>query len=132
MTEFDEHAGMGLRNIRQAAGISQRELDAKIGLSRKIIERIEAGTRAMRFEEAVIFAQALGVDVWDLITEQDLERGPIEEQLADATERLAEARRQAVDAEQQITYQQLVIKNCEQRLAAIKRRANGSRKGRTS
>lgn len=56
-------AGRRLAWSREAAGISQQELAAYVGVSTRTIQRVEAGERAFRPAEAAAAARALGCSI---------------------------------------------------------------------
>lgn len=56
-----------IRNARVAAGLSQRDLSAKIARSHNFIHKIELGERTLSFLEALDIAEALAVDPFDLL-----------------------------------------------------------------
>jgi transcriptional regulator with XRE-family HTH domain len=68
-TDFDERVGANIRRIRDANGFSQADLAAELGrrggLSwpQQTIARIEAGTRPLKFSEAVAVAETLEVEL---------------------------------------------------------------------
>lgn len=49
-----------LKALRARSGISQRELEAKIGLAQDLISRSEAGSRRVDVFELALWAQACG------------------------------------------------------------------------
>jgi transcriptional regulator with XRE-family HTH domain len=56
-----------LRDMREAAGLSQQELAVKAGLSVSVVSQIEQGKKAdPRMSTVVALASALGVDVGSL------------------------------------------------------------------
>lgn len=56
-----------LRNAREGAKLSQRELSAKLKRSRTFIHRVELGERVLDFLETVDVAEAVGLDPFDLL-----------------------------------------------------------------
>ena len=65
-------AGQKIRSIREAAGLSQEQLAAKIQLSgyninQKAVSRIETGERVLADYELIRFANALCVSVNELL-----------------------------------------------------------------
>ncbi|MFF9197355.1 helix-turn-helix domain-containing protein [Streptomyces sp. NPDC014779] len=59
--------GRRLAELRRAAGISQDQLAAAIGMERRSIQRYEAGTRDPRFTDLVLIADAIGVPLARLV-----------------------------------------------------------------
>lgn len=55
--------GRRLAWARQAAGVSQDELAAYVGMSRRTIGRVEHGARALRPAERAAAARALGTSI---------------------------------------------------------------------
>lgn len=51
-----------LRAARLAAGMTQRQLGARVDLPASAISAMEQGTRGISVEEFVLIARALGVD----------------------------------------------------------------------
>ena len=60
---FDVQAGRRLAALRSAAGISQAELGARIGVPQSVIGKVEGGTRRLSLQDALALARALDVDV---------------------------------------------------------------------
>ena len=56
------HAGRRLRQLREAAGLTQLELAAASGLTHEAISNLETGKRAPRAETVRALAHALGVE----------------------------------------------------------------------
>lgn len=62
----DQLIGANVLRYRQARGLSQTQLADEIGVYQPTINKIETGTRPVRFVEAIAIARALGVGVDDL------------------------------------------------------------------
>lgn len=60
---FGDH----LRELRAAAGLTQRQLAARVGTSSAAISNIEAGNNAPTLGTLVRLADALGCNVSDLV-----------------------------------------------------------------
>ena len=65
-------AGQKIRSLREASGLSQEQLAAKIQLvgyniNQKAISRIETGERVLADYELIYFANALSVSVNELL-----------------------------------------------------------------
>lgn len=56
-----------LKDARERAGVSQRDLSAKLKRSRSFVHRVEIGERTLDFLEAIDIAEALGLDPFDLV-----------------------------------------------------------------
>jgi len=56
-----------LREARIAAGLSQRALSKKLGEAATYIHEIETGQHGVRVEEFIALADALAVDVQELL-----------------------------------------------------------------
>ena len=56
-----------IRRARLAAGLSQRELAAVVGLHQTAVSKIETGERAILASELVAFARALRVSTPELL-----------------------------------------------------------------
>lgn len=67
MEPYQQHATsgilQGLRNARERAGLSQREVSARVGLPQGHISRIERGATDLRLSSLVELARALELDV---------------------------------------------------------------------
>ncbi|MFD4662444.1 helix-turn-helix transcriptional regulator [Streptomyces halstedii] len=61
--------GRRLGDARRAAGMSQEHLGDLIGVERRTIQRYESGTRDPRYTDLLLLADALGVDLADLVRE---------------------------------------------------------------
>lgn len=56
-----------LRNAREQAGISQRDLARRLGTNQTAVSFVEGGTQAVRVSELVEWCAALGVDPVDTL-----------------------------------------------------------------
>lgn len=56
-----------LKSVREAKGMSRRQLAEATGLGERTIAYIENGTKSPRVENAVKIARALGVSLLDLL-----------------------------------------------------------------
>ena len=61
------HVGMMILTHRQAAGMTQEQLAAKVGKSRPQIANIESGRSSFDIKQLSAFAAALGVPAKELI-----------------------------------------------------------------
>jgi transcriptional regulator with XRE-family HTH domain len=67
--DFDERVGANIRRIREAKGFSQADLADELGRRgglnwpQQTIARVEAGTRPLKFSEAIVIAETLEVDL---------------------------------------------------------------------
>lgn len=70
--------GHRIRTAREARGLNQEALGAAIGLGRSSVSNVEAGRQHLAVHQLVAAAQALGVDLEDLLTGPlpDLTRQP--------------------------------------------------------
>ena len=59
--------GQRIADLRRTAGLSQDDLADRIGMERRSIQRYERGERDPRFSELLLVAEALGVDMTDLV-----------------------------------------------------------------
>ncbi|KAA6211787.1 helix-turn-helix domain-containing protein [Streptomyces filamentosus] len=66
---MDRRRDLGRRigDLRRSTGLSQDDLADAIGMERRSIQRYERGERDPRYSELLLVAQALGVDVTDLV-----------------------------------------------------------------
>jgi transcriptional regulator with XRE-family HTH domain len=93
---FDELVGENVRRFRVAAGMSQADLATQMGASsgesvhQQTIQKIEKGTRALKFSEALKIAEALKVDVVSLTAVTA--RGLVEAEFLNITTRLTRFR----------------------------------------
>ncbi|MCL5780435.1 MAG: helix-turn-helix transcriptional regulator [Firmicutes bacterium] len=62
---------MKLKQLREAAGLSQAELAAKVGVTQGFISHIEIGVRNPTLKLTKALARALGVKPSALIEEED-------------------------------------------------------------
>jgi len=58
-----------IRELREAQGLSRRELADRAGLSYTALTKWESGTNEIGFDKAVIIARALHCDVSDLVSD---------------------------------------------------------------
>lgn len=56
-----------LKEAREAARLSQRELSLRLKRGRSFIHRVELGERVLDFPETIDVAEALGLDPFDLL-----------------------------------------------------------------
>lgn len=61
--------GINLRNLRNAAGISQEQLSEEINICRSAIGKIESGKQALSLEAAYNISRLLGIPIEDLVKE---------------------------------------------------------------
>ncbi|MFF3300984.1 helix-turn-helix domain-containing protein [Streptomyces sp. NPDC002908] len=59
--------GQRLGAARRAAGLSQEQLGNLVGMERRTIQRYESGQRDPRFTDLLLIADAIGVDLADLV-----------------------------------------------------------------
>lgn len=67
-----------LKELRQAAGISQAELAKRSGVNKRMIEHYEQGFKDLSkaaFETGLRIAEALEADPRDLLPKKDLQEG---------------------------------------------------------
>lgn len=60
-----------IRNARLAAGLTQKELAAKIGESQQHLDKIEHGQRVLSLPTAIRIAKVLGISLDELTKEAD-------------------------------------------------------------
>lgn len=93
--------GARVRDARQRAAMTQRQLGDAIGVDASAISRIEQGSRAVRLGEAALIAEALKLTLGELVTFNDDALAQLNSARADlenATSRLRTARDIAVDS----------------------------------
>jgi DNA-binding XRE family transcriptional regulator len=56
-------SSFSLRELREAAGLTQAELAARAGVSRQLVGAVEVGRHLPRVDAALALAAALNVDV---------------------------------------------------------------------
>ena len=78
---FQQAWGTWLRMLREARGLTQRDLELRAGLGRHTVGPVERAERAVRVDVIPLLAHALDVSMADLFafgpdgpTEQDLDR----------------------------------------------------------
>ena len=71
MEEFYRELGARLRSAREAAGLSQAELSARVRLSRATVANIELGNQRVTLHKFVALATALGVSPASLLPPAD-------------------------------------------------------------
>lgn len=62
---------MNLREQRERANLTQRELADKVGVSQSLIQLIESGQRTGSVKTNLKLAQALNADIEDILHAQD-------------------------------------------------------------
>lgn len=67
--------GTRIRELREAQGLSQRDLAKAIGMARSLVGYVEAGTKVPTLTTVDAIAQALGVSLADLVADETPERG---------------------------------------------------------
>jgi transcriptional regulator with XRE-family HTH domain len=68
-TDVDRALGQRMRELRQAAGLSQAALGTRLGLTYQRIQKYEKGTSRLAFSRLGPTAEALGVTVAVLLGE---------------------------------------------------------------
>lgn len=63
MSQFDSDLGQRIRDLRQAAGLTQQALGEDVGLTKQSISAIEVGRQAVSAEMLWTIAIALGVSI---------------------------------------------------------------------
>lgn len=71
MEEFYREFGARLRSTREAAGLSQAELSARVRLSRPTVANIELGNQRVTLHKFVALATALGASPSSLLPPAD-------------------------------------------------------------
>lgn len=74
MKDYNAAIGRWLADKRKAAGLSQLEAAAALGMSNAHLSRMEAGKRTIYADTLIKYCQYLGVDARCLI--DDLEKQP--------------------------------------------------------
>lgn len=67
-----ETVGSRVALRRMAAGLSQRDLEAKTGISQSTLNRIERDTREAKMDELVAIAWATGTTYGDLVGDMEV------------------------------------------------------------
>jgi transcriptional regulator with XRE-family HTH domain len=75
--DFDKAFGAKVRAIREAAGLSQQELAARMscGWLQSTVSKIETGQRPLWLREATRLADRLGTGLADLLSESGITSG---------------------------------------------------------
>jgi len=66
-SEIGQRVGRRIKELREAAGLSQPRLGALVGKSAQTISRIETGAALPGLATLEVFARHLGVDVADIV-----------------------------------------------------------------
>ena len=64
--KFKELFGQRLKQLRTAAGLTQKQLSSQIGISNKYIQHLEQGTALCSLEVLIIICQKLQIQLKDL------------------------------------------------------------------
>lgn len=105
-----------MRAAREDANLSQRDLAARVGLDPSAVTRIESGKRAVRVEEAVAIAAALGRTVDWMVRDPKLIAG---EALAlELIARIQRAHSQVVNGGATLLWARAQMAEIEKRIAA--------------
>lgn len=78
ITDFNAHIGAKIAAARESQGMSQAALARKLtgtgatGFHQTTVARTESGERPLRFQEAIMFASALGISLDDLADEAQM------------------------------------------------------------
>lgn len=70
MSERERDFGSRLKELREASGVSQRELGSAIELDQSAVHRMEAGERKIEVGEMIAACEYLGVPVDELLQPQ--------------------------------------------------------------
>lgn len=65
--------GLNVRDARLTAHMSQGELARQSGLQQQYVSQIERGQQNVRIDTAVRLANALGLELWTMLTRDDPE-----------------------------------------------------------
>ena len=68
--------GLRVRAAREAAGMTQEQLSARIGLNRSSVANIELGNQELTVSRLAIVAEVLHLDLADLVGADDLPMPP--------------------------------------------------------
>ncbi|OBF42568.1 hypothetical protein A5719_03300 [Mycolicibacterium peregrinum] len=71
--DFDRVVGANIRRWRDARGLSQADLASKLGIHQQTIQKIEKGTRPLKYAEAVHISDVLDIPLKDLFKEFNAE-----------------------------------------------------------
>jgi transcriptional regulator with XRE-family HTH domain len=88
MKQLDVHAKVGsddgvpppsraIRNVRLAKGLSLRDLSARAGLPYSTLSKLENGKMALTYDKLIRLAQALNVDLKDIIAGAEERAAPV-------------------------------------------------------
>jgi transcriptional regulator with XRE-family HTH domain len=72
-SEIGQRVGRRIKELREAAGLSQPRLGALVGKSAQTISRIENGAALPGLATLEVFARHLGVDIADIVTRTPLQ-----------------------------------------------------------
>lgn len=70
-TQTSQNISTNLRKYRAIQNISQQKLSNKVGVDQSVIARLENGTRKMLAEELPLFAEAFGVNINELLAQNN-------------------------------------------------------------
>ncbi|MCT4507907.1 MAG: helix-turn-helix domain-containing protein [Tepidibacter sp.] len=62
--------GAKIKSIRESKKMSQEELGKKVNINQTLISRIERGERCIKANEIILLAQALEVDISQLLQQE--------------------------------------------------------------
>lgn len=78
ITDFNAHVGARIKTARESQEITQSGLArlmgdrGAIGFHQPTIDRVEAGIRPLKFQEAIIFASVLGLSLDELADDAEM------------------------------------------------------------
>ena len=76
MTELTRHIGQRIRLYRKSNGLTLEELAARIHKSKSSVSKYESGDIAVDVETLVEIANALGIDLWQLLDVDQVHNRP--------------------------------------------------------
>ena len=109
---FRKVIGQNIRKLREAQGLSQRDLGKKIGKSNSTICDLEKGKRNVTLKTLEVIAEALGVKVCELFTFR-LEEGDRPDIVRETGEKYAEIPDSCLELFSKSYYQGIRFSNSE-------------------
>lgn len=95
---LNESVGERVKRIRESRGMSPADLAARVRVGEAAIKKLESGgSKAPSLQNAVLIADALGVDIWTLAFGEERPRTPASEDTDDIAKLFEELLRADMD-----------------------------------
>ncbi len=64
---INRHVGQALKELRRQSGKTQEQIASLLSVPQSFVSKVETGERSLKLYEAYAYADALGIDVAELV-----------------------------------------------------------------